>query len=533
MSVVPEYKRLRAPRGHGESLIDPPWAELDGCVRDNQARIREFHGDVQGRSWQQLRREARRELLQAARGYTGEYRDLPEFASAADRPLLLAGHQPELFHAGVWFKNFALSSLGAKLDAVAVNLLIDNDTVHAVSLRVPRRVAAERHVESLAFDRPTEGLPYEDREIRDAACFESFAERVVTALGAGGAPPLIDSYWPLVVAASRRTRNLGRCLAEARHRLEGQWHQRTLELPLSVACASSTFAWFASHLLVQLPRLWDIYNTALAEYRRVNRVRSRSHPVPDLARDGPWLEAPFWLWTADAPRRRRLFVRRRGATLELTDRERCQLSLTLAADAPADDAVEQLRVMATRGLRLRPRALITTMYLRLLLADLFLHGIGGAKYDQLTDLIIERFFGFEPPRFATLSATALLFPDGTRELSAELQRSRQVLRELRYSPERYAPATAEAQQLVAEKRQWLEQLPPRGQRLVRHHGIQRVNLALQPLVAEQVADLSRRCAWLSDELRRQAALASREFAFCLFSEAQLRPLLLDLSQQVP
>jgi hypothetical protein len=186
MSVVPEYKRLRAPRGHGESLIDPPWAELARCVQENDSRLRQCCGDLQGRSWTQLRREARQELLHAARGYTAEYRDVPEIASLADRPLLLAGHQPELFHAGVWFKNFALSSLGARLGAVAVNLLIDNDILHAASIRVPSRTAAGVQVESLAFDGPTEGVPYEERTIRDAGCFESFAERVVTALGEGG-----------------------------------------------------------------------------------------------------------------------------------------------------------------------------------------------------------------------------------------------------------------------------------------------------------------------------------------------------------
>ena len=46
----------------------------------------------------------------------------------------------------------------------------------------------------------------------------------------------------------------------------------------------------------------------------------------------------------------------------------------------------------SEGIRLRPRALTTTMYLRLAMGDLFLHGIGGAKYDQLTDRIIEHFF---------------------------------------------------------------------------------------------------------------------------------------------
>ena len=36
---------------------------------------------------------------------------------------------------------------------------------------------------------------------------------------------------------------------------------------------------------------------------------------------------------------------------------------------------------------------------RFMLGDLFIHGIGGAKYDELGDEIARRFFGIEPPGF--------------------------------------------------------------------------------------------------------------------------------------
>ena len=35
----------------------------------------------------------------------------------------------QLFHPGVWLKNFALGTLARRLNAVAVNLLIDTDTI--------------------------------------------------------------------------------------------------------------------------------------------------------------------------------------------------------------------------------------------------------------------------------------------------------------------------------------------------------------------------------------------------------------------
>jgi hypothetical protein len=50
------------------------------------------------------------------------------------------------------------------------------------------------------------------------------------------------------------------------------------------------------------------------------------------------------------------------------------------------------------------------MFIRLLLADQFVHGIGGARYDQVTDKLIARHFGLAPPRFAVTTAT-MYFPE--------------------------------------------------------------------------------------------------------------------------
>ncbi len=556
------YRRWRAPLEHGAALIDPPFEAAPRLLDENlslrcldvrrpseavvlgedrrprRAVVQERGFDLQGRSLREVSAEARRELLVNARQYMSAYRDVDENGTNENAaPILMSGHQPQLFHPGVWFKNFSLSALGQQLDAHAVNLLIDNDTLRSVSIRVPTGSAAEPRVESIAMDRPADELPLEEREILDADLFASFGRRVHETIS-----PLIDDclmskLWPLAVDASRRSKNLGRCLAEARHRLEGQWGLTTLELPLSHVCDTTSFRWFTAHLLAQLPRLWDVHNTSLAEYRRENRVRSRSHPVPDLAVDGDWLEAPFWLWTSSDPRRRRMFVRQTGWEIELTDRQQIRLPLSLSADGDASRAVEQLDELARQGLRVRPRALITTMYARLLLSDLFLHGIGGAKYDQLTDRIIERFFGLWPPQFMTLTATLLLPVDRPLVSEDDVRRVDYRLRELNYHPERFidtghGPHTSEIGRLLAEKRRWVDTMLPRGQRAERHREIFRLNRQLASHADRQRRELLEERSRLVTELRSQSLLGSREFAFCLFPERILRPLLLELSSLV-
>ena len=48
----------------------------------------------------------------AARRWTAAYRNVPRRSRPIRSGLIyLAGHQPQMFHPGVWFKNFALGEL--------------------------------------------------------------------------------------------------------------------------------------------------------------------------------------------------------------------------------------------------------------------------------------------------------------------------------------------------------------------------------------------------------------------------------------
>src|SRR5205814_9272014 len=103
-------------------------------------------------------------------------------------------------------------------------------------------------------------------------------------------------------------------------------------------------------------------------------------------------------------------------------------------------AVEQLAALGDRGIKLRTRALLTTMFAGLVLGDLFLHGIGGAKYGQVTDAVISRFFGFEPPCYMTVTATLRLPIQGASVALDDARRVDQRLRELAFHPEHHLPA---------------------------------------------------------------------------------------------
>jgi hypothetical protein len=377
------------------------------------------------------------------------------------------------------------------------------------------------------YDTPTVEIPFEERTIQDPECLGSFGDRAGRTIAPLVNDPLVREFWPLVVERARQCGNLGECIAQARHRQEGLWGCETLEIPQSRVCGLPSFYWFAAHLIAHLPRLWEQYNRSVGDFRRANHVRSTAHPVPDLAIDDDWLEAPFWIWHRGDPRRRRLFARQREGEIVLADRAGNEYPLALEPEGDVDRAAAQLAELAARGVRLRTRALITTLFARLCLGDLFLHGIGGAKYDHVTDLVIERFFGVKPPCYMTLTATLRLPVAAGAVTLDEARRVDHEIREVAFHPERFFDASAdgEAAALVREKRRWIATpASPENARL-RCHKIRAANESLQAWVAQARRGLVARREQIAAALRAQTILGSREYAFCLYPTDELRALM--------
>jgi hypothetical protein len=537
MELESGFRRLSAPRQDGEKLIDPSWDALPLVVADNRERLAEADYDLQGRSLREVAASARRALFERAVAYTRQYRDVTSaFATArqvGEVPFILSGHQPQLFHAGVWYKNFVLGGSARRLGGVGIHLLIDSDLCRSASIRVPTGTIDQPRVEAVPYDQPAAEVPYEERTIRDVATLASFAERVAMRTRPLLPAMLLDSMWPLVQSRSPAQANLGLRLAQGRHAYEQTWQNNTLELPQSAVCGMPEFAWFVAHVLAHLPRFWSAHNEALAAYRLAHRIRNRAQPVPELTDTEGWLETPFWIWSADDPRRRPLYARQSADEITLSDHHSRTVRLALTADRDAAIAVEQLLELSRRGIKIRTRALTTTLFARLVLSDLFLHGIGGAKYDQVTDQIAQQFFGFALPEFATVSATLRL--PIAHERADPVQESDLVRqsREMRFHPERFLnrngivrPGELSAiEDIIARKDRWVRTPKSPQNARERHLAITAANQALEPHLDEMRAQIERQRDQLVERKRATAILESREYAFCLHPHTHFESLL--------
>lgn len=329
-----------------------------------------------------------------------------------DRPLIATGHQIELQHPGVWAKDVLINELAGRLDGVAHHYAVDTDAPKHLQLRWPGgawpitddpRLATADWAGTLESPSPAH-LSHLSRELSAAA-------------GAWDFQPMALDYLDSLRQLTLESSNLTWVLTNASRTLDWKLGLRQHALLVSPLLVSPGYLALVHHILARADSFLSTYNAVLGEYRREAGIDDPGRPWPDLRCAEGGCEVPFWLDCLETGQRRRATVERPDGRW-LLRWEEDQFEFDPAADGHT--AVDSLgRFLLRQGLRLSPRALTLTMFLRLLVADQFVHGIGGGRYDHITDRVIERWFGLRPPAFSVTTAT-LLFPSAAGQTKVNL-----------------------------------------------------------------------------------------------------------------
>lgn len=289
-----------------------------------------------------------------------------------DRAVVMAGHQPTLWHPGILAKWLAVAHAARAFDAVPAWVVVDHDAVDPLVLRVPTRdPAGALAVETLRF---------------------------------GGAPPPARDTPALAIPASaahgftRRGSIVPECAAIGLDTVEAALRSHA-DAPNAAMQATRAVRDLAQRLFPALPTMAPIPASTLGVTERFRctldrfRAPDASEAYARAARANPRAGirplAPGELpaWVIDGARRRPHRVDEK---------------------IPAGSAT------------LAPRALLLTFLLRSGACDLFVHGTGGAGHDGLAgyDRVMEAwarelFPGDSLAPTAVATATLLLpFPGG-------------------------------------------------------------------------------------------------------------------------
>lgn len=383
-----------APKADGEVLVWPDRQTLPDVARDNKQRLDASDATVLGRTLGEHRRDMRQFL-----GLSDD-----------DGPVVMTGHQCELLHPGVWVKDAVIHAVAEACEGVAWHVAVDTDGPKHLTFKWPgysRKLSDDPRLYGVAWtgrlDPPTPAHIDQLEADADQAQHDGLVSPHLAEWIADLRRYLIDqrdSPSPLTLPGA---------MTNANHRLDWSLGLRYSTTLASGLCESPTWVALVLHLATNAASFADSYNAALAENRRLAGISDPDRPMPDLDVDVDVdeIELPYWLDDLATGGRSRARVDVGGDRPRLiVAGERVELP---------EEPMPMLMLLRRLGLRLGPRALSLTMFLRLFASDLFVHGIGGGHYDQVLDAILRDHLGLEPPTFAVASAT-LFHPDaGTRE----------------------------------------------------------------------------------------------------------------------
>jgi hypothetical protein len=315
----------------------------------------------------------------------------------------------------------------------------------------------------------------------------------------------------------------------ARHQIERDCGIQNSEVLFSQLAQGRGFAAFVYEILSSIKSFRAIYHRSRNDYRIYHQIKNESQPIPPLAeqsKDGVvWTEAPFWVYSTKSPTRRALWIRHANHRIILSDLHEWESRIDCDADFEAITAWWQSLMRSQ--VAVRPRALTSTLFMRLAIGDLFVHGIGGGKYDQITDLIIKRWCGIGAPTFAVATATLFLPMKHDAAMSRRTlltSEARDRLRDHRFNPERLVSnrSSEETQSMRTQVLERIKSIPIGAAKILWHKSLQELKSAIRSSLLEEVhidqaslaSDLQ---ASIAEDLQ-QKLRSSREYSIAVFPD---------------
>lgn len=510
---------IRAPRAHGELACDPPLAQMPKLLGKRVLNNGANRG-LQG----QLRAQARMEFFHILSG-NNQILDL-------DRPWVGTGHQPELFHPGVWAKNFIAGGMGSILGNPSLNVVIDTDSPREMGIRLPDLAMTDQPRRSLLcpFTNRKPGTPWANIPA-NTEHLGVFYRRLKAWAAQAKFSPLIND-WLAFFKQNESPFNNGSAWVlfdKARTQVEGDWGLCQPSLPMSRISGFQSFHSLVRHFLMDARRARSTYNEALDRFRAYHEVATPGRPVPHLEeRDDGWGEAPLWIFMDASENRERLWIKEEEGGFLLAPTPNHPNPHVLRGDLETG-----LGSLVEAGVRLWPRALFTTLYLRVFVFDWFVHGIGGALYDQITEDWAVRWLQISPSPMVAASLTLRLPLTPARSGQQELREAQHLQHHLLWNPDMLlqGPEKGRLHSWLAELRQLRSENPELGPASkLRFHRIRQLVDSLREFSRGPLQEGWSKVARLRQFAAEEHLVNNREYAYPLHPTESLQKHLQPLLQ---
>lgn len=437
------------------------------------------------------------------------------------------GHQPIFYHPGILFKDMVVNALIERGGFSGLNLVVDSDTRHGQLIPIPclrDGILSLERVELFCGEKnvAAEELPSSGFEEFEAA-WDYISQKIERLLPEGNGRTFAK-YSEITRDLIPLCNNLPELIVLSRRLFEEEMGFKHAEVFLSSLCGCEEFLCFVSLILVRAKEFTLKYNSVLDQYRTKKGIRHPLTPFPNLKIEGGRLELPFWVWKSEN-QRSTVYLKFTGQGVGICQDEEEILDLDVSKLDTRHilPLADQLGQLAAAGYKLRPKALMLTLFARLFLCDLWIHGIGGAEYEELNNQLAGDIFSVSLPPYAVASATLYLGIKGEERGAVVDERQIEVLRNqlrlMQFNPEKFiGPADEESQQLITERTSLIERMRsvngPKGEL---HQKVSAINNSLRDKITPFRQGVEAQLREKEIALAQESIAANREFPFFLYS----------------
>lgn len=397
--------------------------------------------------------------------------------SLKDKLIISNGHQPEIHHPGILFKDIITSLIAKKLNQVAIHIIVDTDAFE-FQIPFPQKRKDFLVLEQIHFKSNEIFSSYKLNEENKNQILDSM-KTLRNELDLFIPEIYIKTsyeYIDLIIKEIEKENSITEISFLIREKFFKENEISILQINISELLNLNSFKSLVYLIKNNFKEFREAYNSSLLDYRKEHKIKNHAQPIPDLGED----ELPFWI-------------------LNPSSNERVPLKF--------NDQIEDKKIL--------PKAITLTMFLRLFLSDFFIHGKGGGRYEEVSEKIYERFFKIKASPYSVASITYNLNPtEKFSFVNLDEKILEQNLRDIEYSPEKFLPVENEFSK--QKKLIQNEFKNPESNKKELHKKIEELNSEMRILLKEKKLELEKTKSILPEILKTKEVFQTRNLPFYLY-----------------
>ena len=420
-----------------------------------------------------------------------------------DFKIIATGHQPIFYYPNILCKNFFVSKNAKELNMLPLNIVVDTD-LFEIKIPVPYKENNKYKINYFEIPNP-QNLTFNQFKINlnELEKFFKKIEKSLKTLKIESVTNNFKNYYRNFLKFYKKNENFVDTITQLRKDFEKNIGINLIDIKVSKISKTFAFYKFFFYIVKNIESFSEIYNTQLKE--------KKFKEAKPLKIDSKNFELPFWYFEN---RRLNLFLQKNNKNIIFFSEKEKIIELNI--EKFSEDEI--LNILKNR-LIIFPKAITLTLFIRLFLANLFIHGTGGSRYEKIGDFIIENFFNLKNLKYIVVTGEiSFPFEIDINKIENEFNHKRKILNELLYHPEKFMDDEKRNFYLNLKKElvNKLKTSNDKNERKAIHQKLKNIDIEMRNFFMRQIKSIQKELKENEEILRQKKVFVEKSYPYFIY-----------------